>query len=333
LAALATAAAAVVALPLVFDTKVPVFTLAAVFVTIFASLFLLTEVSGQVSLCHVTFVAIGATTFAHMTTGAGFPWLVGVFIGGLVAIPVGALVAVPAIRLSGLFLGLATLGFGVLVEQLVYNRAVMFGYLGVRTGARPALLGLDGDTGYFYLCCAFAAVAILAVAMIRRSRLGRLLNALADSPVALATHGTSINVTRVIVFCTAAFMAAIGGALYVGVVGSVSSNGVSPTALVSFNSLLWLAVVSIAGRHVAVSPLIGALGLIVIPSYFTSPQTAQYLTIGFGALALLVSTYSTTVAQAVRDALPRASQRALHSPVTARVARHDRARLAGVTDA
>ena len=329
--ALAGAAVVIVVLPVVFDTKLPVFTLGAVFVTIFASLFLLTEVSGQVSLCHVTFVAIGATTFAHVTTGAGLPWLIGVLIGGLIAIPVGALVAIPAIRLSGLFLGLATLGFGVLVEQLVYNRAVMFGYLGVRTGARPSLFGFDSDAGYFYLCCAFAAVAILAVATIRRGRLGRLLNALADSPVALVTHGTSINVTRVIVFCTGAFMAAIGGALYVGVVGSVSSSGVSPTALVSFNSLLWLAVVSIAGRHVVMSPLIAALGLIVIPSYFTSPQTAQYLTIGFGALALVMSTFGTSVAHAVRDALPRASQRALRSPVAARL--HDRPRLAVVSDA
>jgi ABC-type branched-subunit amino acid transport system permease subunit len=154
--------------------------------------------------------------------------------------------------------------------------------------------------------------------LIRRSRLGRLLNALADSPVALVTHGASINVTRVLAFCTAAFIAAIAGGLYVGVVGSVSSSGVSPSALTSFNSLLWLAVVSIAGRNTVVSPVLAALALIVIPSYFTSPNVAQYLTLGFGGLALVVSTFGSSVARAVRDGIPRAEYRALRSPVRAR---------------
>jgi ABC-type branched-subunit amino acid transport system permease subunit len=316
--AVVAATGVMIVMPLVYDTKVPVFTLGAVFVSIFASLFLLTEVSGQVSLCHVTFVAIGATTFAHATTGAGLPWLVGIVIAGLVAIPIGALVAVPAIRLSGLFLGLATLGFGILVEQIAYNRALMFGNLGQRTGTRPAMFGLDSNTGYFYLCSGVAVASIVAVTLIRRSRLGRLLNALADSPVALVTHGTSINVTRVLAFCTAAFIAAVAGGLYVGVVGSVSSSGVSPTALTSFNSLLWLAVVAIAGRNTVASPVLAALALIVIPSYFTSPHLAQYLTLGFGGFALLASTFGGSLARAVRDGIPGAEYRALRSPVHAR---------------
>jgi ABC-type branched-subunit amino acid transport system permease subunit len=284
-------------------------------VTIYASLYLLVEVSGQISLCHVTFVAIGATTFCHLTTGAGLPWLVGVVGAMIVAVPVGAIVAVPAIRLSGLFLALATFGFGVLVEQIVYPRGVMFGDLLARQGHRPALFGLDGGQRYFYLCMAIGAASVAVVIALRRSQLGRLLDALADSPTALLTHGASINITRVLVFCISASMAALGGALYVGVTGSVSGSGVSPGALVSFNSLLWLAVLAVVGRNAVVAPVLAAILLVVAPSYSTNPDTAQYLTILFGAAALLSATFAEDIGRWMTAVTPAGRDRVVRSPV------------------
>ncbi len=311
------AAVALIALPHVIETRVPVYTLGAVFVVVYASLYLLVEVSNQVSLCQVTFVAIGATTFSHVT-GNGAPWLFGVLAAALVAVPIGAFVAIPAIRLSGLFLALATLGFGILVEQLFYNRAIMFGALGQRTGERPGAFGLDSDSGYFYLCVAFAVAALVAVVVIRRSRLGRLLDALADSPIALATHGASINITRVLVFCISAAMAAIGGALLVGVTGSVSSSGTSAAALISFNSLLWLAVLSFVGRSAVVSPVLAAGVLIVAPSYFTDPNTVQLQTLAFGVLAIFAATYGPALNRFVREDAVRSAGRVSRTPVRER---------------
>jgi branched-subunit amino acid ABC-type transport system permease component len=307
-----------IALPFLFSTRVPVYTLGAVFVVVFASLYLLSEVSNQVSLCQVAFVAVGATTFCHVTTGLGFPWLVGVLAAGLVAVPMGALVAIPAIRLSGLFLALATLGFGVLVEKLLYARGIMFGAYGSRTGSRPHLLGLAGQRPYYFLCTAFAVGALAFVVAIRRSRLGRLLDGLADSPLALATHGSSVNVTRVLVFCISAAMAGVAGALYVGVVGSVSSSGASPTALVSFNSLVWLAVLAFVGRSPVISPMLAAFALAVLPSYLTDPNTTQHLTIGFGVVAVLACTFTDDALRRVADSLPRVQDRVRRSPAAER---------------
>jgi ABC-type branched-subunit amino acid transport system permease subunit len=311
----------VAVLPHVYDTRVPVFTLGAVFVVVFASLHLLVEVSNQVSLCHVAFVAIGATTFSHVTVGAGLPWGVGVLAAALVAVPIGAIVAIPAIRLSGLFLALATLGFGILTERLAYQRGFMFGAIGQRTGARPAILGLDGDDGYFYLCVGIAVVAIAAVVLIRRSRLGRLLNALADAPVALATQGATTNVTRVLVFCISAAMAGLAGALYVGVTGSVSSSGVSSSALISFNALLWLAVLSFVGRSTVVAPVLAAVALVVAPSYVTDPDTVQYQTLLFGLVAVGVATYGPDLTRFLREDIVRGGSRRSRSPVAARTQR------------
>ena len=316
---------AALSLPHLFETRTPVFTLGAVFVTVFASLYLLVEVSNLVSLCHVAFVALGATTFAHVTSGAGLPWAIGLMAAVLVAIPVGAFVAIPAIRLSGLFLALATLGFGILVEQLVYSRAVMFGNLGQRTGARPAVLGMDSDAGYFYLCLAVGVAAIALVVAIRQGRLGRLLDALADSPVALATHGTKVNVTRVLVFCISAAMAAVAGALYVGVTGSVSGAGASSGALISFNSLLWLVALSFVGRSPILAPVLAAVALVVVPSYFTNPETVQMQTLLFGVLAIFIATYGPGVSRLLREGARRDAARLDRSPV------RERSRQAGLS--
>jgi branched-subunit amino acid ABC-type transport system permease component len=315
------ALAAVVAIPFLAPSRAPVLIQGAVFVTIFASLYLLVEISGQVSLAHAAFVAVGATTFAHLTRGAGLPWGVGVLGAVLVAVPLGAVVAVPAIRVSGLYLALATLGFGVLVEQMVYSRPVMFGDLGQRFGSRPRLFGLDSDARYFWLCAALAALALALIVVVRRTRLGRLLNAVADEPVALATFGCSPNVTLVLVFCLAAAMAALGGALSVGVVGSVSASGVSPTALVSFNSLLWVAVLALAGRHPLRAPIVAALAMVVAPSFFSSPNMAQYLTIGFGSAALFASVGSGALGRRLERRRPVDEARIRYSPVAARLRR------------
>src|SRR5260370_24138432 len=83
---------------------------------------------------------------------------------------------------------------------------------------------------------AFAVAAGLLVVWLVRSRLGRLLRGMADSPVALATHGTSVMVTPALVFCASAFLAAISGALFGGVVHTVTSSDFS-----AFSSLTLLA--------------------------------------------------------------------------------------------
>lgn len=315
------------AIPSLVDTKLPIYMLGAVFIVVFASLFLLTEISNQVSLCHVAFVAVGATTFCHVTTGAGMPWLIGVIAAGLIAVPMGAIVAIPASRLSGVFLALATLGFGVLVEKLLYPRALMFGAFGGRMGSRPAMFGLDGARPYYYLCVAFAAGALALIVVIRRSRLGRLLDGLADSPVALATHGANVNVTRVLVFCISSAMAGVAGALLVGVVGSVSSTGASTTALVSFNSLVWLAVLAFLGRSTIFTPVLAASALVIGPAYLNGANTSQHLTIAFGVIAIVACAFGDGVLRHITDSLPQAEDRVRRSPVA------ERTRLAlGVSD-
>lgn len=272
-------AALLVLLPFITGSKLPAYSSALAYVVLFLSLALLVRTSGQVSLCQFGFAAVGASSLGHFQEH--LPWFLALLAAGLVAVPVGALIALPAIRLSGLYLALATLGFGILLSSVLYTTKLMFGTGAGLTVARPEWLGLDSDKGYYYVMLAIVAVSVVLVTTIERARLGRLLRALADSPLALSTHGTSINITRVIVFCVSAFLAAISGGLLAAQIGVVSAD-----SFAAFQSLTLVAVLLIAGRRPVSSAFIAAASLVVIPVYVDNPDIASYLTLLFGLAAL-----------------------------------------------
>src|SRR5256886_5000544 len=178
------------------------------FVLVFASLSLLVGLSRQVSLCHAVFVVFGATTLSHFQD-AGIPYLLALLLAGLVLVPVGALVAIPAIRLSGLFLALATFGFGVLAQYLIFGTKFAFGTKALRTLSRPELFGVSfiGDKAFYYFVLAVVVAGVIAIEVVRVTRLGRLLRALADSPTATESAGVNPTAPRGIVFCLTAFLA------------------------------------------------------------------------------------------------------------------------------
>ncbi|MDQ1491329.1 MAG: hypothetical protein QOJ23_3843 [Actinomycetota bacterium] len=301
------------AIPHVVGPRLPVFTSAVIFVVIFASLRLLVRTSGQVSLCHAGFAAVGATSFSHLVHGAGLPWLVALVGAGVVTIPLGAVVAIPAIRLSGLYLALATLGFGIFLERMAYSSFLLFGGSGGRPAPRPEWLSTD--TGFYYACLAVAVVAVCATLLLPRLRLGQLLRALADSPLALATNGTNVNVTRVLAFCLSAFLAGMAGALLAAQAGVVTGVGFA-----ALNSLVWLAVLAISGPGEVVAPLLAAALLVVAPSYLSSPGYLEAQPVLFGVAAMAAALLSAGNFD-FASRLSAAQRRARRSPVTERCAR------------
>lgn len=250
---------------------------------VFLSLGLLVRTSGQVSLCQISFMAVGAAAFSHLTVDYHWPWLLALLVAGLIAVPIGALLAMPAIRLGGLYLALATFGFGVILSYMFYTSSFMFGSIGLGLQEpRPSWLGTSSDTGYYYLVLVLVALATMLVVVLTRSRLGRLLRASADSSTGLTTAGASLNVTRVLVFCLSAFLAAVGGALAGGASGIVTSDSYAP-----LTSLTYFAVVVITVGSEPWYALIAAAGLTLIPSYFQSAKVSYYLELVFGIAALL----------------------------------------------
>src|SRR5581483_4701383 len=207
------------------------------------SLALLVYISGSISLCHAAFAALGATTFAHLTN-FGLPWL-------LALVPAG----------------------------------VMFGTIGARQAPRPHFLGIDGTTerGFYFIALMVVLTTTALVVALVRNRIGRLLLAMGDSPTALSTHGLSVNVTRVLVFCVSAALAGISGALVASQSGRVGATGFT-----SFQSLMWLAVLVVCGRRPVLSAYLAGAMLLIVPAY-APDGFVNYQTMLFGAAALMAT--------------------------------------------
>ena len=276
------------------------------------SLGLLVRTSGQLSLCQYAFAAIGAATFGHLAGDSHVPWLLALLAAALIAIPIGALLAVPAIRLSGVFLALATFGFGIFVEQMFYTQSYMFGSAtdGVPAPRPDVSIGgwnLSSDTGFYYVILLIVVLATALTLAVQRGRLGRLLRAMADSPLGLEAYGTSVNVTKVVVFCISAAMASVSGAL-LAMVFHFGAGGSYP----SFSSLTLLAVVVIATVGDPWYAVLGALGLAVLPGYWTASNVNTYIEIAAGFFAVVFALQADNVPRMprrLREVLDRVGRR------------------------
>ncbi|HET7523393.1 MAG TPA: ABC transporter permease, partial [Acidimicrobiales bacterium] len=151
---------------------------------IMLSLVMLTGYGGQVSLCQLTFAGLGA--FAMSKVGGTGGSLLGILAAVGLAAAVGALVALPALRLRGLYLALATLAFAYGMDLAFFNNVRVFGVSLSLEVARPHIPGISfaSDRSYLMLLASVFTVLAVAVLAMRRSRFGRRLLAVNDSPAA-----------------------------------------------------------------------------------------------------------------------------------------------------
>jgi branched-subunit amino acid ABC-type transport system permease component len=266
-----------------------------IFVLIFASLSLVIGLSRQVSLCHAVFAVFGATSLSHLV-GGGVPYPAALLLAALAVVPIGAVVAIPAIRLSGLFLALATLGFGILAQYLLFPLPAVFGPDSLVRIPRTGWLA--GDHAFYYVVLAVVTAAVLAVRTVWCSRLGRLLRALADSRVAVESLGVEPTTARVLVFCLAAFLAAIGG----GLLGSLFQV-VNLTSFDFFQSLVWVAVLVAAGSVSLGGSFLAAVLWVAFPAAVTSPTVNNWLPVAYGVAAIVFAQVPNGLAAAAAASL------------------------------
>ncbi len=241
--------------------------------------------AGRLSVCPLSFAAVGAIVVAHVG-GDGSP--VSIMLGMAVAGAVGALVSLTAIRLSGLYLALATAAFAVMLEVWVFRLPSFTAVLRVPftdtdlyrqdieifqgsnlTVRRFDAFGIDtaGDHAFFVFGGILFAAAAIAAAAIRRSDFGLRLVALKDSPVGYATTGLNQRLTTMLVFALSGAIAGLGGALYGGAI-----QRPAPEAFSFFSGLGILLAVVIAGVNSIGSALVagGFIGAPALGNIFPS---------------------------------------------------------------
>lgn len=196
------------------------------------SLVPLTGFAGRISLCQLSFAGIGASVWAQWGNHGNPLWMLG---AAAVAAVIGALVALPALRLSGIYLALATAAFAVTLDRWIWTLppVKIFGTVTLnlfQTGSASAsalnLFGYTFDTAprQMMLMATVLALLTLLVVAIRRSAFGRRLLALKDSEAACATLGMRLVATKTAVFAISAGMAGLGGALYASQLQSIQTG-------------------------------------------------------------------------------------------------------------
>lgn len=289
-------------IPIIAGQRLPFFTTGLTQAIIILSLGLLVRTAGIVSLCHAAFAGIGAVAFAQLYENFDMPWLAAVVVGAFFVVPVAVLVSLPAIRLSGVFLALATFGFGVMLERLLFSRTFMFTPLSEgRRMPRPD--GFETDYRYYYVVLAFLLVTAMVMVGIHQARLGRLFRGLADSPQSLAVMGLSISRTRLIAFAISGYFAGIAGILYGS---SIHFAVFGEAAFSSFNSLVLLAILALAPFREPWYAVVAGVAA-VIPAYWHGDDTGPWLNVLFGVFAVVVAVQGgpPTMPQRMRTFLER----------------------------
>ena len=236
-----------------------------VFVLIYAvvglGLMLLAGYTGQFSIGHAAFLGVGAYTQAVLSN-AGWPFpLTLACAAGLSAI-VGIVVGVPALRVKGIYLGIATLAFGFIVEEgLARWESVTGGNSGLAVQP-PTLFGwaLDSSAEFYFLCLAVAVLCTLAILNLLRSPTGRAFVAIRDSEISAQSMGIHLARYKTLSFALSAAMAGVGGALYAHKIMFLSPEQFS--IIQSIDLLLMIVVGGLGSVH---GVFLGAIFLITMP--------------------------------------------------------------------
>jgi branched-chain amino acid transport system permease protein len=246
--------------------------------------------AGQLNLGHSAFYGIGAyvSTLLIMTLGVPF-WMAFVF-GVVSAGAAGMALAIFAVRLRGHYLAIASLGFAVIVHQVLLNWiSLTQGPLGIYAIKPPPAIALPGlpiisfsnTANMFYLVAGFALLFYLLLDQLVRSPIGETLAAIREDEVSAASFGIDCTAWRVFAFGIGSAVAGAAGAFYASFVGTLV-----PDAFIITESFTILAMVIVGGMGTLIGPVCGAILLTILPELLR----------GFGDLRLVLYGAALTLA-------------------------------------
>ncbi|AVO37978.1 branched-chain amino acid ABC transporter permease [Pukyongiella litopenaei] len=220
--------------------------------------------TGQVSLGHAAFLAIGAYSDAALMN-AGLPFAISFLLAGLLTGLFGALIAVPAVRMSGIYLAIATLAMFVIVEELVILFEPLTGGIGGILAPSIEILGISFDryaalSNFYWLVLGVVALVTWGYANLMRSPTGRSFLAVRDSEVSARALGINVTQTKSLAFGLSAGVTGLAGALLGHYIGFFNYELFS--IFISINLLL---VVTIGGLGSIQGAFLGAILISAVP--------------------------------------------------------------------
>lgn len=222
---------------------------------------LLIGYTGQISLGHGAFLAIGAYTTGLLTGNLGFPFLLSLPLSGLMAALLGLIVGIPALRLKGLYLALGTLAFAFIVEYVLFHWDLTKGDMGMavkRIQIGGLMIKTEGQ--YFYLFVGFAALATIFAKNIARSKIGRSFIAIRDRDIAAEAMGIPLAKYKVMAFGISSFYAGVAGCLL-----AHYQRWIVPGSFDLSLSIAYIAMIILGGMGTILGSILGAILITGIP--------------------------------------------------------------------
>jgi branched-chain amino acid transport system permease protein len=224
-------------------------------------LMVLAGFTGLVSLGHAAFLGVGAYTQTYLLSH-GWPFVVSLPCAAALSAAVGVIVGLPALRVKGIYLAIATLAFGFIVEEVLARWESVTGGNSGRNVPGITFFGweLGSGAGFYYVCLVVCALATLGVLNLLRSGTGRAFIAIRDSEISAQSMGIAIAPYKTLSFAISAALTGTAGALYAHKLAFIS-----PEQFGALQSIELLLVVVVGGVGSVHGAFLGAIFLIALP--------------------------------------------------------------------
>jgi branched-chain amino acid transport system permease protein len=252
--------------PLVIPAYLSDLSLMLIFGLCGVSLMVLVGYTGVVSLGHAAFLGIGAYAHVYFSQDMGLPWVVSVLLAAAVTAAAGVLVGLPVLRLSGLYLAIATLAFALIIQEVFSRWDSVTGGIKGKAVERAVIFGYPINEGTFYfLCLGFLIAALWFTRNLLRAPAGRALIAIRDSEIAAQSMGVNLTFYKTLAFGYSAATMGFAGALFAHKIGFLAPDIF--TALLSIQFLLMVVVGGLGSLHGAI---FGAMFVALLPVVISS---------------------------------------------------------------
>ena len=226
----------------------------AINVIVAIGLNILVGYTGQISLGHSGFFAIGAYATIALMAKVGLPFVIALPAAALATAVFGFLIGLPALRLEGPYLSIATLGFGLTITRVIGRIEFFGGRQGLH--APELTIGpwhLNTDRDFYYLLITLTVVLTVAARNIIKTKVGRAFIAIRDADIAAETMGVNLMYYKTLAFAVSAFYTGLAGGLYAFVL-----RYIEPELFGLLMSILFLAMVVVGGLGSIFGAIAGA---------------------------------------------------------------------------
>ncbi|GAA0603968.1 branched-chain amino acid ABC transporter permease [Paenochrobactrum glaciei] len=250
---------------------------------------ILTGYAGQISLGHAGFAGIGGYACALAPVHLGIHPGAAVFLGAAISAIMAYLVGRPILRLKGYYLGVATLGFGILISMVLSNERDLTGgpdgmsvpELGLRAGLKNIGINLSNGEFWYYFCGFVLLIGAWIVLNLYNSPMGRSLRALHGSEIAARTVGIDVARYKLLAFVISAVFASVAGSLI-----ALQNKFITPDIAGFMHSIEMVTMAVLGGAASVLGAILGAAILTILPQILT--VFAEYEQLILGLVMMLV---------------------------------------------